>query len=497
MGHRPSKHSNTSVQRVSVSHAPAHSHGYKAPIAMRTVAIALTAIIVFIAAAAGAIAVQLNSIIDDSSVSVIAQKNVKKEIIDPNAGKALDILVLGTDSRDGNENSAIGGASEVGNHQADTTMVVHISANRKFINIVSIPRDSMVSVPSCETSKGTIPAQSHVMFNSIFANAYNVGGDLASASTCTMSAVNALTGLSISQFITVDFAGLKNMIDALSGVDVCIAEDFHDDNTNLTLTAGLNHLNGTDATQYARVRHGLGDGSDVMRTVRQQYLVKMLMREALNKSIFTQPQDLYRLATTALQSLNISEGMAKSGTLVGLASSLKNFKTSNIYSQTVPIKTDPTNPNRVVWASSASDVWKRMTSDKPLTDEATDTDDNLNDSSTADSGNSSNSTSDNSTGSASSNSDNSSSTSSSSNNSSSSSSTQSNNSASSSNGTNTASGTVDPHTGLIVQADGTLIDPQTGGYVTKDDAIIHDQQTGWYVGLAQRYLNYTFCKIES
>ena len=56
----------------------------------------------------------------------------------------------------------------VGNHQADTTMVAQISADRTKINLVSIPRDSLVDVPQCETTNGTIPAQYNVMFNSIF-----------------------------------------------------------------------------------------------------------------------------------------------------------------------------------------------------------------------------------------------------------------------------------------------------------------------------------------
>ena len=54
-------------------------------------------------------------------------------------------------------------------------MIVQISADRKEINLVSIPRDSLVDVPQCETSKGTIPAQYNVMFNSIFAGAYKTG----------------------------------------------------------------------------------------------------------------------------------------------------------------------------------------------------------------------------------------------------------------------------------------------------------------------------------
>ncbi len=484
---RKSKHSGSSMQRAKLSSAPAHAFGYRAPFSwLRAISIVLVAVIVFIGSVFASVYAQFAQTVSNARVQVISQKNIKQEIVDPNAGKALNIAVFGTDSRDG-ANAAISGdgADNTGNHQADTTMVVHISADRKFIDIVSIPRDSIVSVPSCATSNGTIPAQTNVMFNSIFANAYNQGGDLASAASCSLSAINALTGLSISQFITVDFSGLKNMIDALGGVDVCISQDFSDANTNLALQHGLNHLDGQNATQYARIRHGLGDGSDVMRTVRQQYLIKMLIREALKQNFLTNFDKLYQLANTALQSLNISEGLADSSTLIGLASSLRNFKTSGIYAQTVPVANWPQDPNRVVWTSEAEDLWTRIREDKPLTDTSTDT---------SSSSSSSNSKSDSKSDSQSSNSQSSDSQSNSTNTQSDSSSSTSQDNSSQS---NSSSNTPDPNTGLITQADGTLIDPASGGRVDPETGVIYSPTSGWSIGLADEYLNYTFCGIRN
>ena len=100
--------------------------------------------------------------------------------------------------------------------------------------------------------------------------------------------MNALTGLDIQEVVVVDFQGLSSMIDALGGVDICIPFDTQDTYTGLDLKRGLQHLDGTQATQYARMRHGTGtDGSDVMRTTRQQYLIKALLNEALSKNLFT------------------------------------------------------------------------------------------------------------------------------------------------------------------------------------------------------------------
>lgn len=106
-----------------------------------------------------------------------------------------------------------------------------------------------------------------------------------------------------------------------------------------------------------------------MRTTRQQYLIKQLLHEATSKNLFTQSGQLYQLAKTALQSLNLSEGLADITSLVGLATSMVNLSTDRLYSQTVPITTAPQDPNRVVWAPKAADVWARLQQRQPLVDQ--------------------------------------------------------------------------------------------------------------------------------
>lgn len=235
---------------------PRHSLGYRVQHRARTiVASVIAAMLVFSGTAAAATWLDVNGIIKNHSVELIGQGSLdaNTSIIDPNSGKPIEFVLIGQDSRDGEENQSVGGNFDdvVGNHQADTTMVAQISADRTKINLVSIPRDSLVDVPQCETTNGTIPAQYNVMFNSIFANAYQTGGDLASAASCTLNAVNSLTGLNIQNFIVVDFAGLVKMINAVGGVDLCIPQDVDDPYTSLQLTKGLHHLDGYQATQYA------------------------------------------------------------------------------------------------------------------------------------------------------------------------------------------------------------------------------------------------------
>ena len=442
----------------------------------RFISMFLIGVLAFIIVAAGALYLDLSNAVTKASTTVIdSHGHVVKTAVDPNKGKPLDILVIGQDAREGSNGSLIGDSNpaDARNHQADTTMVMHISADRKFVDLVSIPRDSLVSIPACATSKGTLPAQNNVMFNSIFANAYAKGGDISSAASCTMNAVNHLTGLKIKQFIVVDFSGLSTMINALHGVDICVTQDFRDSYTNLSLTKGLHHLNGVQATQYARIRHGLGDGSDVMRTIRQQYLVKMLLREATRKNLFTQTDQLYQMAKSALESLNMSSGLADINVLMGLAGSMSGLKTSGIYTQTIPVKTSPVNPNRVQWTAEAPAVWKKIAQDRPLTDPSP-------------SGQAGSSSS----GSSQAGPEGSSGNPSSQPSSSSPSANQPSSSPS-------AGSSVDPDTGLVTQQDGTLIDPKTGGIVDKKSGAIRDPHTGWYIGMAEKYVNHSICKISN
>lgn len=475
---------------------PKHSRGFRTyNAAVRLVSFILVALLAFAASIASATFLDLTTTVHSHTVQIISQKKDKKlpppTPLDPNSGKPINLLVIGQDNRDGDNASLVGAYAKYdqGSHLADTTMVVQISADRSYINLVSIPRDSLVNAPACRTSRGIVPARYHVMFNSIFSTGWRVGGNLASAATCAITAVNSLTGLDISDFIVVDFHGLESMINSIGGVDLCIPVDTRDRYTNLNLTRGLHHLNGTQATQYARMRHGTGtDGSDIMRTARQQYLIKELLRQSLNKDILTHTAQLYQLAKSALGSLNFSQGLGDISTLTGLAFSLRHFDTSHLYSQTIPVVSAPNNPNRVIWARSASKVWQKLREGVPLTDEAPTTTTTPQSSAASQSSfnedlsqsqaqttvantsstvvpiaRSSRNTSKNST----------------------------------SHTTNTpaapATPTIDPETGLIKNAAGQLIDPRTNGIVDPRTGIIRSSVTGYSIGIADKYLRNVVC----
>lgn len=470
--HRAKSHRNTVPNLAHTNAHPLHAPIYRLSHRLRTVIIAtILAALTFVGTASALVANNITTLVEEAQAPIIAQSHVKQEtIVDPNAGKPINILVLGQDTRSGEANAKIGAGGSADDHQSDTAMVVQLSADRSFINIVSIPRDSIVDQPSCNTSQGVLGARNNVMFNSIFATAYQFGGDVSSAASCTINAVNALTGLEISQFIVVDFAGLSNMISALGGVDICIAQNIQDDTTGLNLRRGLHHLNGVEATQYARVRHGVtgADGSDIYRTTRQQFLIKSLLREAKQKNLFTQTNQLYQLATSAIQSLTMSPGLADVPTLVGMSAALTKLNTNHIYARTVPVTQYVYDLNRVVWTDDAVQIWDTLKNNKPLTEDssATQTEQDTN---TQDTHNEQENTD----------------------------TTQSQETPLSQDGqaTATSQGTLDTNTGLLVMPDGSLVDPNTNGYVDPDSGVIKDANTGQAIGMADGYVSYQFCGI--
>nr|WP_247601994.1 LCP family protein [Cellulomonas denverensis] len=309
---------------------------------------------------------------------------------DPNAGQPVNLLLLGSDERDG-ENEAIGGFAD--GMRSDTSIVAHISADRTRVELISIPRDSLVDIPSCTMSDGsTTRAQSNAMFNSAFSIGADNGGDIASAAACTWNTVQTNTGVPINHFVVVDFAGFTNMIDAIGGVEMCIPNDMSAPKAGLYLSAGNQRLDGTQALAFARARTGVGvgDGSDTNRLGRQQELLAAVMRELLTKNLLTDVTQLIRFLDQATASLSVDSGFSSISDMAALAYSLRGISSDNISFMTIPFAAAPSDPNRVVWTSDADTIWDNIANDRPMTtgleaDDATaDTGDTTGDAGTTD-----------------------------------------------------------------------------------------------------------------
>ncbi|MET7987236.1 LCP family protein [Streptomyces sp. NPDC005281] len=266
--------------------------------------------------------------------------------------EALNILVLGSDSRSGKANAKLGGGSSSG-ARSDTAMVVHIDAGRTKATVVSIPRDTLVTRPSCPLPSGGSTA---VAYDAMFNSAYSVGGPV-----CAVKTAESVTGVRMDHYIEIDFAGFSKLVNALGGVTVTTDENIDDDKSHLHLASGTHHLNGTQALALARTRHGIGDGSDLGRIGLQQKLVKALLKQISSADLLSDPAKLYDVANAVTGSLTTDTGLDSLGELTKLGQSLKSLSSDEVRTVMMPVVAAPSDPNRVIANEpEASDLWHSL-----------------------------------------------------------------------------------------------------------------------------------------
>jgi LCP family protein required for cell wall assembly len=336
------------------------------------VAVVVVAVLTCGVSGAAALYVKLNTNIDTVDVASLlgpapsSTQTTTPDPDDPNAGRAMNILVLGSDHRDEAAMESEGKGAP-GGMRADTTIVVHVSADRSRVELVSIP--------SCLMSDGSeTKARSEDMINTAFATGWDNGGDLASAAACSGRTVQENTGLTIDHFVVVDFGGFQSMVNAIGGVNICIPEDLSDPKyTGLDLKAGQQVLSGEDAFKFARARHGnIGDGSDIARIGNQQRLIQAIITQVLSADVLTDVPTLVSFLSAATSSLTLDSGLDLNA-LTGLAWSARSIRTDNITFMTIPWGAAGADGNRVKWTSAADAVWAAMAADTPIvTDETAD-----------------------------------------------------------------------------------------------------------------------------
>ena len=335
----------------------------------RRVGLVTLAVVLFVVSGAGFAWYDIQSRLTTVDIGPLIGKTGRPgtEAPDSYNGRAVNLLVLGTDSRSG-ENNVDGseGSDEVSVARSDTALLMHVSADRKRIDAVSIPRDTLVDIPECKRLDGdTTGAEEDGQFNSAFANGAGTGNDkkaIASGAACTWKTVEKMTDIRIDDFVVVDFNGLSKVVDSLGGVHVQVAEAIDDpDYTGMTLDEGCQKLDGQAALQYARVRHGVGDGSDISRISRQQSLMNAMVSKALASSVLTKTGFL----TSTLETLTTSERIGELTTLSGLANSVKGIGTDKINFITMPNE-PAADENRVVPTENAKKVWAALKEDQPV-----------------------------------------------------------------------------------------------------------------------------------
>ncbi|HEU5331221.1 MAG TPA: LCP family protein [Actinocrinis sp.] len=280
----------------------------------------------------------------------------------PTAQAPINLLLIGSDSRS-NGNISLGGGTDVDGARSDTTILLHISGDRKHAVGVSIPRDSLVDVPACEANGTPYPAQTHVMFNTAFATGNLPAGN----PTCTQNTVEALTGIRVDHTIVLDFNGFATMSSAVGGVPVCVPEvnsTWLEQAYGVTLKPGLQTLSGKAALEYVRAREGFGDNSDIGRMKRQQAFLSALVKKILDTGVYTNPLTLYRLADAATGALTVDPTLDSVTALEDLSLQLKSVSLKNLEFVTTPWQYDG---DRVDLIQPDTDIlWALLRADRTL-----------------------------------------------------------------------------------------------------------------------------------
>lgn len=268
----------------------------------------------------------------------------------PKIGHATNILVLGSDSRAGKD--AKYGKAE--GERSDTLIVLHLSPDGKQAVGMSFPRDSVVQLPSCKTTKGGTVAAHTGMIN----EAFSEGGP-----ACSWKTIESLTGVRIDHFVKVDFSGFKGIVDALGGVEICLPQAVNDRDSHLNLSAGRHIVKGEQALAYVRNRHGLGDGSDLNRIKRQQLFMSSIVKKVTDGGLLSSPTKLYAFLDAGTKSVTTDDGLDISE-MKKLAGSVEGMSAGKVKFVTVPNEPYVSDPNRVQFSQpAASQLFSQIKND--------------------------------------------------------------------------------------------------------------------------------------
>ncbi len=225
---------------------------------------------------------------------------------DEQGRRPLTVLFLGS--------QRLPDAADTPGTSADTVMVVRVSAARDRVDVVSVPADAMVPVPGYGTDR--------------ISAAMTRGGLPLSVRT-----VEQLIGVRVDHVAVLDLHGVKDLTDAVGGVDVDIERPFTVGRHQFS--AGLNHLDGDAALALVREQATL-PGRDLDRARNQHEFLRGLVAKVISGGTMSDPALLQDLLGTAADNLAIDEQLSPSQ-LRSLALSLRRLDPADVHFATLPI----------------------------------------------------------------------------------------------------------------------------------------------------------------
>ncbi len=273
---------------------------------------------------------------------------------------SLNLLVYGDDSRAGltpHQQYVLRTGHDQSNN-TDTIMLAHISPGRHRLTVVSIPRDTMVPVYECDSGPGYAGQQANpggaVQINSLL----QIGGP-----TCLWKTVEQVSGVRIDHFIGIGMLGFVKVVNDLGGVTVCVPFNVNDPVSGLNLKLGEQHITGVQALAFWRTREDLGDGSDLQRIQRDQFMSAQVVKGVLHGGLLSNPLRLLSVVSDAAASMTTDAGMTVSD-LVHIGESFRSLSGQDVQFITTPHEPWTQNANRVQFMQpQASEVFGAIARD--------------------------------------------------------------------------------------------------------------------------------------
>jgi LCP family protein required for cell wall assembly len=237
-----------------------------------------------------------------------------------------NVLLVGTDSRAGTNGQfqAGKGQTSVEGQRSDTIIFAHLAKGAGKAVLVSLPRDSYVTIPAYTDSKG----RNHPEHKDKINASLSLGGPKLLVET-----VQNLSGLHVDHYVEVDFSGFQNIVNALGGIDVCLTKAAKDKMSGVDLPAGVSHLDGTQALAFVRQRYQLPNG-DLDRVKRQQQFLGAVVRKTISAGTLLNPGKLNALLNAVTESVSVDAGL----NVRDLALRLRDVRAGNVTFATLPFE---------------------------------------------------------------------------------------------------------------------------------------------------------------
>ncbi|MFF7730759.1 LCP family protein [Streptomyces sp. NPDC008001] len=323
---------------------------------LRWLALATALVVLAVVAVGWFLYERLNSNITTDTATADELRRWEKERPVALVKGAQNILIIGSDTRSGAGNGQYGGDSST--QRSDTTILLHLAADRKSSTAVSLPRDLMAVIPRCRRPDGSETNERFAQFNW----AYEQAG-----AACTIRTVEKISGIRIDHHVIVDFNGFKRLVDAVDGVEVCLKQPVDDHEARLKLPAGRQTLHGEQALGYVRARYSLGGGSDTERMGRQQQFLGALFKEMQSDGVLLNPTRLYPVLDAATSSLTTDSGLDSLRKMYDLVRTVRTIPSERAQFLTVPRRPYPYNPDRdELVQPDADQLFKQLREDRPV-----------------------------------------------------------------------------------------------------------------------------------